>query len=299
MLKFCASACLAAMLLAGSALSPAAAAGPGPGKADGTLRLDKAPTSLTQAYALEVVEIPEMRMPNSPERTITLILTDRPLPGRVDDMSAMEQAYNGRLRGLVIEIDPAAKTVVSGRTLIPQEELPQFFSMSGDSSGVELAGFAEDKAKGTITGKIKTTAPMEVVNFDNKPGPKTFSFNVVFNAALLPAPKLTATIEGDQAKASEQGQTLKRFLQAVSDGNPDALKAVVTKDHPALSMLDPQGMGQIKEMIFADGNNVDGIYGLLTKIYVYGQTATALLRHPDGWSSYPLALEDGKWKMGF
>ncbi|QEX19313.1 hypothetical protein FRZ44_46260 [Hypericibacter terrae] len=299
MLKFCASAWLAAMLLAVGAGSPAAAAGPGPGKADGTLRLDKAPTSLTQAYALEVVEIPEMRMPNSPERTITLILTDRPLPGRVDDMSAMEQAYNGQLRGLVIEIDPAAKTVVSGRTLIPQDELPQFFSMSGDSSGVELAGFTEDKAKGTITGKIKTTAPMEVVNFDNKPGPKTFSFNVVFNAALLPAPKLTSTIEGDQAKASEQGQTLKRFLQAVSDGNPDALKAVVTKDHPALSMLNPEGMGQIKEMIFADGNNVEGIYGLLTKIYVYGQTATALLRHPDGWSSYPLALEDGKWKMGF
>jgi hypothetical protein len=299
MLKFFASAWLAAMLLAVGAGSPAAAAGPGPGKADGTLRLDKAPTSLTQAYALEVVEIPEMRMPNSPERTITLILTDRPLPGRVDDMSAMEQAYNGQLRGLVIEIDPAAKAVVSGRTLIPQEELPQYFSMSGDSSGVELAGFTEDKAKGTITGKIKTTAPMEVVNFDNKPGPKTFSFNVVFNAALLPAPKLTATIEGDQAKASEQGQTLKRFLQAVSDGNPDALKAVVTKDHPALSMLNPEGMGQIKEMIFADGNNVEGIYGLLTKIYVYGQTATALLRHPDGWSSYPLALEDGKWKMGF
>jgi hypothetical protein len=64
-------------------------------------------------------------------------------------------------------------------------------------------------------------------------------------------------------------------------------------------MLNPEGMGQIKEMIFADGNNVEGIYGLLTKIYVYGQTATALLRHPDGWSSYPLALEDGKWKMGF
>ena len=299
MLKFCASAWLAALLLAAGAGSPAAAAGPGPGKADGTLRLDKAPTNLIQAYAVEVVEIPEMRMPNSPERTITLILTDRPLPGRVDDMSAMEQAYNGQLRGLVIEIDPAAKTVVSGRTLVPQEELPQFFSMSGDSSGVELAGFTEDKAKGTITGKIKTTAPMEVVNFDNKPGPQTFSFNVVFNAALLPAPKLTATIEGDQAKASEQGQTLKRFLQAVSDGNPDALKAVVTKDHPALSMLNPEGMGQIKEMIFADGNNVEGIYGLLTKIYVYGQTATALLRHPDGWSSYPLALEDGKWKMGF
>lgn len=299
MLRFCAGAWLAAMLLAGSVSSPAWAAGPGPGKADGTLRLDKAPTSLTQAYALEVVEIPEMRMPNAPERTITLILTDRPLPQgvRVDDMSAMEQAYNGQLRGLVIEIDPAAKTVVSGRTLIPQDELPQYFSLSGDSSGVELAGFAEDK--GTITGKLKTTAPMEVVNFDSKPGPKTYSFNVVFNAAVLPAPKLTTTIEGDQAKASEQGQTLKRFLQAVSDGNPDALKAIVTKDHPARAMLNPEGMGQIKEMIFADGNSVEGIYALLTKIYVYGQTATVLLRHPDGWSSYPLALEDGKWKMGY
>jgi hypothetical protein len=301
MLKFCASAWLAAMLLAGSVSPPALAAGPGPGQADGALLLDKTPTALTQAYALEVVEPPEMRMPNAPERMITLIFADRPLPagGRFDDMIGMERAFKGQLRGLVLEIDPAAKTVLSGRTLIPQDELPQYFSLTGNTTEVALTGFAEDKAKGMITGKITTTGPLEVVNFDNKPGPKTYSFNVIFNAAVAPAPKLTATLEGDKAKASEQGQTLKRFLQAVSDGNPNAIRAIVTKDHPALTMLTPEGLGQIKAMIFADGNSVDEIYALLTKVYVYGQTSTVLLRHPDGWSSYPLALEDGKWKMGY
>jgi hypothetical protein len=299
MSKFCASVTLAMALVAGSFLSPAVAAEAG--EADGSLRLDKAPTALTHAYAFEVVDLPEMRMEDWPERTITLLLTDRPMPegGRVDDMAAMELAYNGQMRGLVIEIDPATGKVRSGRTLLPQEELPQFFSVAGDPPEVELAGFAEDKAKGTITGKVKTTSPMEVVNFDNKPGPKSYTFNIMFNASVVPAPKLTATIEGDQAKASAQGQALKQFLEAVAAGDPDALKAIVTKDHPALTMLNPEGMAQIKEMIFLEGGTVDDIYGKLVKVYVFENSATALLRHTDGWSSYPLALEDGTWKLGY
>jgi hypothetical protein len=140
---------------------------------------------------------------------------------------------------------------------------------------------------------------MEVVNFDNKPGPKTFTFNVMFDASVVPAPKLVATIEGDKAKASEQGQALKRFLAAVAAGDAGGLKAAVTKDHPALTMLNPEGMAQIKEMVFAEGGGVDELYGKLVKVYVFENGATALLRHPDGWSSYPLALEDGKWKLGY
>jgi len=299
MSKFCASALLAMTLIAGSAMSPVIAADAG--KADGSLRLDKAATVLTNAYAVEVVELPEMRMENAPERTIMVLLTDRPMPAdrRVDDMAAMELAYNGQMRGLVLKIDPATGLVQNGRTLLPQEELPQFFSVAGDPSSVALAGFAEDKAKGTVTGKVKTTSPMEVVNFDNLPGPKSYSFNVIFNAPVVPAPKLTATLEGDQAKGSEQGKVLKQFFQAVDTGDADALKAIVTKDHPALAMLNPEGMAQIKQMIFMEGGGVDEIYGMLVKVYVYENNATALLRHPDGWSSYPLALEDGKWKLGY
>ena len=299
MLGFCARTLLAAALLAGGAMSSAKAAETG--TADGTLRLDKAQTVLTHAYALEVVELPEMRMQDWPERTITLILTDRPLPEgqRVDDMTATQLAVDGQMRGLVLEIDPATGQVRSGRTLLPQEELPQFFSVAGDPPEVALVGFAEDKAKGRISGKVKTTAPMEVVNFDNKPGPKSFTFNVMFDSSVVAAPKLVETLEGDKAKASEQGQALKRFLEAVAAGDADALKAAVTKDHPALTMLNPEGMAQIKEMIFTDGGSVDEIYGKLVKVYVFENGATALLRHTDGWSSYPLALEGGKWKLGY
>ena len=299
MLKFCASVALAMTLFAGSFMSPAVAAEAG--TADGSLRLDKAQTVLTHAYALEVVELPEMRMEDWPERTITLILTDRPMPEgkRVDDMAAMQLAVDGQMRGLVLEIDPATGQVRSGRTLLPQQELPQFFSVAGDPPSVALAGFAEDKAKGTVTGKVKTTSPMEVVNFDNEPGPKTYTFNIMFSASVIPAPKLVATIEGDKAKASDQGQALKRFLEAVAAGDPDALKAAVTKDHPALTMLNPEGMAQIKEMIFSDGGSVDEIYGKLVKVYVFENGATALLRHTDGWSSYPLAREGGQWKLGY
>ncbi|HWA41699.1 MAG TPA: nuclear transport factor 2 family protein [Hypericibacter adhaerens] len=300
MLRLPAGALLALMLMiVGAPVAPAEAAGAG--KADGSLRLDKAQTALTNAYAIEVVEVPEMRMEGSPERTIMVLLTDRPMPEgrRVDDMAAMELAYDGKMRGLVLDIDPATGTVQSGRTLLPQEELPQFFSVAGDPPSVSLAGFAEDKAKGTVTGKVKTTEPMEIVNFDNRPGPKTFTFNVLFTAPLVAAPTLTATLEGDQAKDSEQGRLLKQFLQTVADGDAEKLRAIVTKDHPALSMLNPEGMAQIKEMMFADGSSVDQLFGLLTKIYVYENTAIALLRHSDGWSSFPLAREDGRWKMGY
>jgi len=299
MLKSCARALLALALLAGAVGVSAKAAEPG--TADGSLRLDKAQTVLTHAYALEVVELPEMRMQDWPERTITLILTDRPLPEgkRMDDMAATQLAVDGQMRGLVLEIDPATGQVRSGRTLLPQDELPQFFSVAGDPPEVALVGFALDKAKGRISGKVKTTAPMEVVNFDNKPGPKTFTFNVMFDTSVVPAPKLVETIEGDKAKASEQGQALKRFLEAVAAGDADALKGAVIKDHPALTMLNPEGMAQIKEMLFTDGGSVDELYGKLVKVYVFDNGATALLRQTDGWSSFPLALEDGKWKLGY
>jgi hypothetical protein len=299
MLKSCARALLVLALFAGGIVSPAAAAEPG--TADGSLRLDKAQTVLTHAYALEVVELPEMRMQDWPERTITLVLTDRPLPEgqRMDDMTATQLAIDGQMRGLVLEIDPATGQVRSGRTLLPQEELPQFFTVGGDPPEVQLVGFAVDKAKGRISGKAKTTHPMEVVNFDNKPGPKTFTFNVMFDTSVVPAPKLVETIEGDKAKASEQGQALKRFLEAVAAGDADALKGAVIKDHPALTMLNPEGMAQIKEMLFTDGGSVDELYGKLVKVYVFDNGATALLRQTDGWSSFPLALEDGKWKLGY
>ena len=299
MLKSCARALLALALLAGAVGVSAKAAEPG--TADGSLRLDKAQTVLTHAYALEVVELPEMRMQDWPERTITLILTDRPLPEgkRMDDMAATQLAVDGQMRGLVLEIDPATGQVRSGRTLLLQDELPQFFSVAGDPPEVALVGFALDKAKGRISGKVKTTAPMEVVNFDNKPGPKTFTFNVMFDTSVVPAPKLVETIEGDKAKASEQGQALKRFLEAVAAGDADALKGAVIKDHPALTMLNPEGMAQIKEMLFTDGGSVDELYGKLVKVYVFDNGATALLRQTDGWSSFPLALEDGKWKLGY
>jgi hypothetical protein len=38
---------------------------------------------------------------------------------------------------------------------------------------------------------------------------------------------------------------------------------------------------------------------MVTRVYVFGNSATVLPRHPDGWSNYPLALESGKWKIGF
>jgi hypothetical protein len=299
MLKFCASLAFAMTLLVGNGSIPAFAAGGG--KAAGTFRLDKTPTALTQAYAVEIVELPEMRVENAPERSIMLILTDRALPDsrRIDDMTAMEQAYRGQLRGLVLDIDPATSKVLSGRTLIPQGELPQFFTVAGDPPPVALEGFVEDKTKGTVAGKVRTRAPMEVMNANGQPGPKTYEFDVAFTTPVIPAPKLTATIESDQARASEQARALKRFLQAVAAKDPNAIRATVVEDHPTLGMLDPAGLDSLKQMIFSDGDSVEDLYAMVTKVYVYEKTATVLLRHPDGWSSYPLALEGGKWKMGF
>jgi hypothetical protein len=299
MLKFCACLAFAVALLAGNGSMPAFAAGTG--KAAGIFRLDKAPTALTQAYAIEVVELPEMRAQDAPERSIMLILSDRPLPDghRVDDMTAMEQAYRGELRGLALDNDPSAGKVLSGRTLIPQEEAPQFFTLAGDPSSVALDGFVEDKAKGTVAGKVRTTSPMTVMSPGGQPSPKTYEFDVAFSAPVIPAPTLTATLEDDKAKASEPAQTLKRFLQAVDAKDPNAIRATVTRDHPTLGMLDPAGLGSLKTMIFADGDSVEELYAMVTKVYVFKNTATVLLRHPDGWSSYPLALENGKWKMGF
>ncbi|MFZ5792594.1 MAG: hypothetical protein ACOY3L_18030 [Pseudomonadota bacterium] len=288
-----------ALVAATVPLCPAAGAGE-PGRAEGTLTLDRASVALTHVYAREILEIPEMRYPDWPARTITVILTDRPMPQnhRVSYTLAVELSFAGQMRGLMLEIDPATRTVRSGRTLVPDAERPQFFTVIGDPPMVALEGFAEDGAAGIVTARAWTRQPMEVVSFDDQPGPKSFTFDVSFTARIMPAPKLLETLEGEAAKASAPGQALKRFLEAVAAADPAAIRAAVISDHPALAMLDPGGLAQLKEMVLTGGASPDAAYGRLAKVYVYENGATVLLKEAEGWSSYLVAREDGTWKLG-
>jgi hypothetical protein len=300
MLTLRAAAVLAAALLPGGALSPAFAGDPG--KAEGTLTLDTTPTILTHAYAREIVAVPELRGEDTPERTIMLILTDRPMPadGRIDDTAAARLAYLRELRALVIEIDPATGRVPDGWTLLPDEELPQYFSaFEEDSPDLRLTDFAEDRAQGIVTGRIASGGPIEVVNYEERPGPQSYSFDVAFTATVLPAAPVIGTIEADKARSSEQGQAFRQFLDAVAAGDADAVRATLTSDHPLLSVLDSGAVETIQQMVFADGGSADAVYAKLEKIYLFDGTATALLHGPDGWSSYSLAMEEGRWKMGY
>jgi hypothetical protein len=61
----------------------------------------------------------------------------------------------------------------------------------------------------------------------------------------------------------------------------------------------PDASHALKAMNFADGDSVEELYAMVTRVYVFENSAAVLLRHPDGRSNYPLALENGKWKIGF
>lgn len=292
---------IAALVAAAMLIAPPAGLADEPGTADGALMLDDRPTALTHAYVIEVKELPEMHFGVGPMRYLKLLLTDRPFPdGQTpSDMLAHRLSFDGALRGVGFDIDSETGAVMSGRTLLPQEERPQFFSVVtlDTEPMVVLEDWAE--AAGRLRGRVRTPAPLEVVNFDGAPGgPASFTVAATFDAPIVPAPVLAETIQGDAAKASPQAAIVRKFVRGVADGDAEAVRSVITADHPMQEMLTAEGLQQVRDMMVG-AQDPDAFLQQLSKVYVYdsGQAVVVFQSDTGGASTFPVVQRDGAWLM--
>lgn len=292
--------CLGAAALA---LCPAAARADMAGTAEGALNLDDSPTALVHAYVVEEIEIPEMQFGDGPARTYNVLLTDRPFPEgfKPSGMAAHHLSFEGRLRGVGFEVDPETGAVMSGRTLLPAAEGPQFFTViaMGTEPMVVLENWAE--AGDRLRGHVRTPEPLEVVNFDGDPNlPAAFTFAATFDAAILRAPKLVETLEGDAARSSAQLSGLRRFIDAIAARDLEAIKAAVAAGDPMAEALTAEDVEMMNAMMFDSAENTDGVLANLSKVYVFDNgSAVVVLQHGEGGTTtFPLRDDGGTWKMG-
>lgn len=296
-------ACLAFGLSAALSLPPAQAQTAG--AVEGALMLDDQPTPLTHAYVIEVNELPEMRFGDGPSRYLTLLLVDRPLPeGRKpSDMTAHQLSFEGALRGVGLDINAETGEVMSGRTLLPAAERPQFFSVVTINSEPMVVLENWKEADGRLSGHLRTPEPMEVVNFDGSAGgPTSFTFEATFDAAIIMAPKVTQTLEGDAARQGPQAAALQSFMEAIAAKDMEAIRESVADDDPMREMLTAEDVEMMHTMMLDEGRRKpEDLLALITRVYVYDNgSAVAVLKHSDTeTSTFPLTQQaNGGWKMG-
>ena len=284
-------------------LGPAAPALADPvGAADGALKLDDQPTAFAHAYVFEVDELPEMSFGDGPTRYYTVLLTDRPLPAdlRPSEMLAIQLAFEGKLRGVGVDIDPTTGAVMSGRTMLPAEAHPQFFTVitMGDQPMVVLAEGTE--AEGRFSGHVRTPEPMEVVNFQGTPGPTAFTFEARFDAPIVRAPRVREELAGAAAKQSEQAGALRRFVEAIAGKDMAAIKDTLAEGDPMRETLTTQDVEMMNGMLFSEAPGPDEVLAKLSKVYVFdNDTAVVVLTYsPESVSTFPMAFRGGAWKMG-
>jgi hypothetical protein len=295
---------LSIVAFAAIALASSSALADMAGTADGTLNLDDQPTPLTHAYVIEVNELPEMHFGEGPTRYLRLLLTDRPFPeGRKPtDMAAHQLSFEGALRGIGLEINTDTGEVMSGRTLLPQAERPQFFTVVTMNAEpmVVLEDWAE--ADGRLRGHLRTPEPLEVVNFDGSAGgPTAFTFDATFDAAIIAAPKLVETLEGDAARQSPQASAVLRFIEAIASKDLAAIKDAVATGDPMREVLTAEDVEMMNSMMLEDGQKQPAdVVAVLSKVYVFdNDSAVVVLKHSETeTSTFPLARDSGTWKMG-
>ncbi len=274
------------------------------GTAEGALMLDDRPTALTHAYVIEVSEIPEMQFGDGPARTYSVLLTDRPFPdGQTpSDMAAHRLSFEGNLRGIGFEVNPETGEVSSGRTLLPEAEGPQFFTVITMNAlpMVVLEDWAE--ADGHLRGHVRTPEPMDVVNFDGDPDlPAAFTFDATFDAAIIRAPQLVETLEGDAARQGPHAAAVLRFVEAIAAKDMAAIRDAVAAGDPMLDQLTEGDLEMMNSMMLEDGQMQPAdMVALVTKVYVFDNaSAVVVLQHSDTeTSTFPLAQDGDGWKIG-
>jgi hypothetical protein len=271
------------------------------GKADGTFTLDAQATPLTHAYARGVRNIPEMRLEGTPETQVIVMLVDRALSAEmaVSDMAVSQIGLGGGVRGIVLRFDPGTGAILSGRTVLPEAEMPQFFTNVSDPEVAAALTEGFKLADGRLAARAYSPRPNEVFHPEGSEGPKSWQFDVSFEAPVTPAPKLVATLEGKAAQDSEPAAALRRFIDAVVAGDVAGARAGVVSNHPGLATLTPEGMGQMREMLLGGAPDSAAVMAELKKIYIYEASAVALFQgEANGTSTLPLAKENGAWKLG-
>ena len=261
------------LLAAGAALAVRPAFAIDPGTAKGGYRGDDASFDVAHAVAL-AMDNAEGRDPDVRMRVV--LSETEVLPSALTGMSfppVWNQARAGKLKGLLIEFDPADKTKMTVTILAPPE--PGYSLATTTLSSSEGLWTRLDASPTRISGELKNDASEHI----------RFSFSApVFTNAVV------ADLKGPAAQASEPVKVLIARAEALQKGDIATVVALSAAGGSTdFSKIDPEFMKAIKREI----------PGLIQKLktakrVVIRRETAAVMLDKDSWSS--AVLVNGVWK---
>lgn len=277
------------------AVLPAVASALDPGTASGTLIVDGEIISLTHAYAHRqdnaerLMEGPELRV----------LLADRELPPELlagpllSDLERLSRA--GGVRGLLMRLG-ADRTPTSVRETVlhaprdPQTPLPSL-TTSGASAGFKRFVMGDRRVVGEVAD--------EAGNRSGLSGVPRYGYQASFSAPLFEDRRVTAVLEGRDARRSPPARAVLAFEQALREGDLGKARALATSrrwqetERHAASVGETQSRTEIREAVPPTVTRERQI----ARVVIRDDRARVIYQAPGAKAFVSLAKVDGGWKI--
>lgn len=232
-------------------------------------------------------------------KELRILITDRDvsrdvIAGMNPFFTLSEMVREGKVRGMLIRLDPAAPKSIVLTVLLPpkdpRESLGNKTISNSNKSPFEKLTISDQRVSGEF---------QQVTESNPEMGWLAENFNVTFSAPLFRETAVSATLKGRKALDSPQTKAVLAVAQAMQKGDVEKVRQLSTAHKnqqmaQALGQMPPEAM---KSMLQEAGQQMEQTIrkGSLTLI-VRGATASLLAQEKDaGKSMFGLVRTNGVW----
>ena len=260
-----------------------------PGVAQGSLQVDGTAIPLKHAY-VQLHDNAEKLLDRPKE--LRILLADREVPQSALDgiafLPATHMAREGKLRGLLIQLDPGNRKAAEITVLNPPPDPTQTLvtqSVSGSQDAVRNMTIANNRVSGEVAASDSRAGTGEL--------PKV-EYRVKFSAPLFNEPAITADLSGKAAQESPQIRALRERARALAKLDMEALRRLSTARAYMPTERFFKGGGDLaKEHLRNAGNDLEKQLNGAQRVVVRGERAVVILS-PREWMT--LVREGGVWR---
>lgn len=262
-----------------------------PGVAEGVLRINNESIELKHAYAHEYDN--EDGLGEGPE--LRILLSDREVPqtllsGFNAGFKLDSMARNGRIRGVLLRLDPVnLNTLLNGTILYPPDN-PQNSLVSFTKTGTEEFQNIEMK-NNRVMGKVKDERDAQSEDMP------AYEFSASFSAPLFHDEPISARLSGEEAVKSPQAQTILECEEAMRNWNLEKVKTLVSpeKFDEFQGQIARLGDDTVKDMAKQMIPNRATREQQVKQVIVRGSQAVVVMEEEGSKEFIPLRQVKGKW----
>ena len=266
-----------------------------PGRAQGTLMINKEQVDLKEAYA-HYHDNAEGLLDRPKE--IRIVLCDRQIPQEslrgIAFLPVTDLAREGQVKGLLLEFDPGnlSRMTVTLLRNPPQPGLSLMTLSLVDTEKPPLKRLTITKTR--VEGEIEY-AEKRQAGSDELPA---LSWSVKFSAPLFHELPVTADLKGRKALDSPQVKALRQKIAALKKGDYEAMKEVSSEkaNRRNAAMMEKMDGGSAKVFAKEAADDLEKSLKTVKRVVVRSDQAVAICSSGKTWFTF--VKEGGAWKSG-